>query len=123
MLPPHEVWNRINASLPAQRTEPGQWWASLGLWRGIAAAASGVALASLVALFVVLKGPAPQPLIAAIDGGGHRHFVATIDAKRGTVVIVPAAYTADATRVPELWLIAPNGKSRARSACCMPSSR
>ena len=47
----------------------------------------------------------PQPLVATIEGDGHRHFVATIDTRRGTVAVVPAAFSADATRVPELWLI------------------
>ena len=53
-----------------------------------------------------------QPLVAAIDGGGKRTFVATVDAKRGTVAVVPAAFAADATRVPELWLIPADGKPR-----------
>ena len=55
----------------------------------------------------------PPPLIAAIDGGGHHHFVATVDAKRSTIAVVPAAFSADATRVPELWLIPSDGKPRA----------
>ena len=110
--PPHQAWNRIESNLPAVRRDAGEWWANLGLWRGIAAGASAVALASVVALFVVLKGPAPQPLVATIEGGGHRHFIATIDGKRGTIAVVPAAYAADATRVPELWLISPGEKPR-----------
>ncbi|MGC1694990.1 MAG: anti-sigma factor, partial [Pseudolabrys sp.] len=54
-----------------------------------------------------------QPLVATIEGGGSRAFVATIDAKRGTIAVVPAAFSADATRVPELWLIPADGKPRA----------
>ena len=50
------------------------------------------------------------PLVAAIEGGGHHHFVATIDARRANVAVVPAAFSADATRVPELWLIPAGGK-------------
>ena len=50
--------------------------------------------------------------MAAIEGGGKRTFVATIDTKRGTIAVVPAAFTADATRVPELWLIPADGKPR-----------
>jgi anti-sigma-K factor RskA len=53
-----------------------------------------------------------SPLIAAIDSGGHHHFVATVDAKRGTIAVVPAAFSADATRVPELWLIPSDSKPR-----------
>ena len=111
--PPFEVWNRINARLPAERSNSiGEWWTNLGFWRGVTAGAVGVAVASLVALIVVIKGPAPQPLIATIEGGGQRQFVATVDGKRGTVSVVPASYAADATRVPELWLIAPGDKPR-----------
>ncbi|MGB9324182.1 MAG: anti-sigma factor, partial [Pseudolabrys sp.] len=54
-----------------------------------------------------------QPLVATIEGGGQRHFVATIDSGRGTVAVVPAAFSSDATRVPELWLIPPDGRPRA----------
>jgi anti-sigma-K factor RskA len=53
-----------------------------------------------------------QPLVAMIEGGGQRHFVATIDTRRGTVAVVPAAFNADATRGPELWLIPPDGRPR-----------
>jgi anti-sigma-K factor RskA len=35
-----------------------------------------------------------------------------VDARRGTIAVVPAAYSADATRVPELWLIPADGKPR-----------
>ena len=52
------------------------------------------------------------PLVAAIEGGGTRSFVAALDIKRGTNAVVPASYSAAATRVPELWLIPPDGKPR-----------
>ena len=111
--PPFAVWNRISAQLPAERSNAiGEWWTSLGFWRSVTAGALSVAVASLVALLVVIKGPAPQPLIATIEGGGQRQFVATVDGRHGTVSVVPASYTADATRVPELWLIAPGDKPR-----------
>lgn len=35
--------------------------------------------------------------------------MATVDLKHGTGAIVPAAFSADATRVPELWLIPLDG--------------
>jgi anti-sigma-K factor RskA len=112
--PPLDVWNRINAALPAERpVRPKSnegLWSSVMLWRWLTAGAGALAVASLFALFVVINQPGQQPLMASIDGGGHRHFVATID--RGTIAVVPAAYAADATRVPELWLIAPGDKPR-----------
>jgi anti-sigma-K factor RskA len=114
--PPLDVWNRISAALPAERsarqsTSKGLW-SSLMLWRWLTAGAGALALASLFALFVVINQPAQQPLMASIDGGGHRHFVVTIDPGRDTVVVMPAAYSADPARVPELWLITPGDKPR-----------
>jgi anti-sigma-K factor RskA len=111
VAPPPEMWNRIAAELPAQRGA-GSWWDSLAFWRPLAFGAGGVALASLVALFFVVSQPAAPPLIAAIEGGGHRHFVVTLDAAHRTLAAVPAAFSADATRVPELWIIPPDGKPR-----------
>ena len=70
--------------------------------------------AACLAGLIYLGTFAPQQaLIATIEGGGHRHFVATVDSARGTVAVVPAAFSADATRVPELWLIPPDGRPRA----------
>ena len=110
--PPLDVWNRINAALPAERPARSSLWSSVMLWRWLTAGAGALAAASVLALFVVINQPAQQPLMAAIEGGGHRHFVATVDPRRDTIAVVPAAYTADAARVPELWLIAPNEKPR-----------
>jgi anti-sigma-K factor RskA len=86
-------------------------WQSLTFWRGFSFAAGTLAAACLAAL-IYLGTLTQQPLIATIEGGGHRHFVATVDASRGTVAVVPAAFSPDATRVPELWLIPADGKPR-----------
>jgi anti-sigma-K factor RskA len=110
--PPLDVWNRISAALPPQRPQRQSLWGSVMLWRWLAAGAGALAVASLFALFVVIDRPAQAPLMAAIDGGGHHHFVATIDPRRDTIAVVPAAYSADPSRVPELWLIAPGDKPR-----------
>ena len=93
------------------QTQATGLWQSLAFWRGfgLASALAAACLAALVYLGTLATG---TPLVAAIDGGGHHHFVATIDAKRGTIAVVPAAFTADATRVPELWLIPADGKPR-----------
>lgn len=112
LVPPPHVWGRIAAALPAQERRAGLWQ-SLAFWRGFSLAAGALAAACLAAL--VYLGALTQqqpPLVATIEGSGQRQFVATIDAKRGTVAIVPAAFSADATRVPELWLIPPDGRPR-----------
>jgi anti-sigma-K factor RskA len=110
--PPPEVWDRISSALPAQTTRNGLWH-SLYFWRGLSFAAGALAAACLVGLIYLGTLTPRQALIATIEGGGQRHFVATIDSVRGTVAVVPAAFSADATRVPELWLIPPDGRPRA----------
>ncbi len=103
---PPQVWDRIAASLPEQRTG---LWESLAFWR-VFALASALAAACLAVVIYFGAVGQQEPLVAAIEGGGQRSFVATVDAKRATIAVVPAAFTADATRVPELWLIPPGGK-------------
>jgi anti-sigma-K factor RskA len=107
---PH-VWDRIAAALPAQ-AQAGRLWQSLTFWRGLSFAAGALAATCLAAVIYLGALTQQKPLIATIEGGGHRHFVATIDLARSTVAIVPAAFTPDPTRVPELWLIPPDGKPR-----------
>jgi anti-sigma-K factor RskA len=110
VVPGPQVWDRIAAALPAQTHSSGLWQ-SLSFWRGFGIAA-GTFAAACVAALIYLGTLAQQPLVATIEGGGHRHFVATVDTSRGTVAVVPAAFSPDATRVPELWLIPPDGKPR-----------
>ena len=52
-------------------------------------------------------------MIATVESGGRPLFVATIDTKRHTIAVVPAAFIPDPTRIPELWLIGADGKPRA----------
>jgi len=111
--PSLEVWTRISAALPPERTPQtarASFWNSLVLWRSLTIAAGALAAVCLVVLISTIRQPAQPMLLAAIDGGGHHHFVATIDPTRDTIAVVPAAYVADPSRVPELWLIPPGGK-------------
>ncbi|HEY7999063.1 MAG TPA: anti-sigma factor [Pseudolabrys sp.] len=110
--PPPQVWEAIVAALPAAAAPSAGLWQSLLFWRGFALA-SALAAACLGAFIYLGAINREQPLVATIEGGGSRAFVATIDAKRGTIAVVPAAFSADATRVPELWLIPADGKPRA----------
>lgn len=110
--PPPQVWDRISSALPAQTTRNGLWH-SLNFWRGLSFAVGALAAACLAGLIYLGAFAPQQALVATIEGGGQRHFVATIDSARGTVAVVPAAFSADATRVPELWLIPPDGRPRA----------
>ena len=87
-------------------------WQSLVFWRGfaLASALAAACLGALIYLGAVNRERAAwsRPSKAAAAGP----FVATIDAKRGTVAVVPRPLRADATRVPELWLIPADGKPR-----------
>jgi anti-sigma-K factor RskA len=112
VAPPPGVWDRIAAELPAQPPQRAGFWNSLAFWRGfgVASALAAACLAVLVYFGVVTQ---PPTLIATIESGGRPLFVATIDPKRHTIAVVPAAYIPDPTRIPELWLIGPDGKPRA----------
>ncbi len=111
VAPPSQLWNSIVAALPAHTRERSGLWDSLNFWRGFSFATGALAAACLAALLYSGTFTQQQPLVATIDEGGHHHFVATI-AAGGTMAVVPAAFSADTTRVPELWLIPPDGKPR-----------
>jgi anti-sigma-K factor RskA len=107
--PPPQVWERIAAALPPQRVPRASLWQSLAFWRAFALA-SALAAACLAIVFYAGALRPGESLVAAIEAGGQRSFIATVDTQRGTISVVPAAFTADATRVAELWLIPPGGK-------------
>jgi anti-sigma-K factor RskA len=109
---PPQVWDRIAAALPAHSAANAGWWQKLAFWRGLSFATSAMAAACIGALMYLGNAPQKAPLFAGLDGGGQHHFVATIDMARGNIAVVPAAFAADATRVPELWLIPADGKPR-----------
>jgi anti-sigma-K factor RskA len=113
VTPPPHVWDRIVGALPPQSPQHAGLWQNLAFWRGVAFASGALAAACVAALIYVgaFTQPLP-PLVAAIDGGGHHHFVATVDPGRSAIAVVPAAFSADPTRVPELWLIPADGKPR-----------
>jgi anti-sigma-K factor RskA len=109
VAPPPQVWDRIATSLPRPSPARGGLWESLAFWRvfGLASALAACCLAIVIYFGVTRQN---EPLMAAIESGGRHSFVATVDIKRGTVAVVPAAFTGDSTRVPELWLIPAGGK-------------
>jgi anti-sigma-K factor RskA len=111
VAPPPQVWDRIAATLPAEKQSAG-WWQNIAFWRGLSLATGALAAACLGALIYLGNAPQKAPLIATLEGGGHRHFVATINMRTGSIAVQPAAFSADATREPELWLIPADGKPR-----------
>lgn len=109
--PPPHLWDAIASALP-QPPQRTSLWQSLTFWRWLTVAAGAIAAACLGALIYLGTFTTPAPLVATIEGGGQRQFVATIDARRATIAVVPAAFSADAARVPELWLIPADGRPR-----------
>jgi anti-sigma-K factor RskA len=112
VAPPADMWDRIATELPAQRPQRTGFWNSLAFWRGFAIV--GALAAACLAVVLYSGGLTQQPpLVATVKSGDRPLFVATIDPKRHTISVVPAAFIPDPTRIPELWLIGADGKPRA----------
>ena len=122
---PAAVWTAICQRLGWSERESARsgFWESLGFWRGATVLSTVIALAALAFtvghLGTVTPPPlAQQPVEAAAKpvtplrhDDGTPGWLASVDAARGTVLIVPVPTAPDAQgRVPELWLI-PAGKA------------
>jgi anti-sigma-K factor RskA len=109
VAPPPRVWERISAQLPGTERQGPRFWQSLVFWRSFGIV-SALAAACLAVLLYLSAGSQQAALVASIEGGGERIFVAAVDVKRAAIAVVPATYRPDPTRVPELWLIPSGGK-------------
>jgi anti-sigma-K factor RskA len=117
--PPESLWARIEARLPVALPErkpsparPGLW-RNLAFWRGLSFGSLGLAAASVAALVIVARTPAPVPLLARLGpAAGGATFVAAVDPQRRAVMVIPAALGGADARVPELWLIPADGVPR-----------
>jgi anti-sigma-K factor RskA len=111
--PDPSTWTAIERRVFPE-SERRRLWDSLAFWRGLAAAAAGVAAGSLAfALFVARPEPARQPLVASLqatDAGPS--YVARIDPESGQLFIRAVNAGGDGTRVPELWVIPGDGVAR-----------
>ncbi len=132
IAPPERIWARIRADLgflPDRAAAPPRlgWWNSLDLWRWLGIGASLAALALLAVNLGMLREaarsgtlPAPPNAQPNAQAGGYlvatiartdgvAHWTATVDVKRGRMVVVPAVHPQLASdRSTELWLI-PSG--------------
>ena len=109
-VPSAQVWRNVEARLDAHSTKPSLW-NSLAFWRGLGIGSLGLAAASIAALFLIAP-PAQKPMFATLQQGTAAAFVVGIDAARGQMYIVPAAYSRDVQRVAELWLLMPNERPK-----------
>lgn len=112
VAPSPHVWDSIASALPAPTKQRTGLWQSLAFWRGLALASGALAAVCLGALIYLGTLSQPSPLVATIDGGGHHHFVATVDPGTGTIAVVPASFAAVPAKAPQLWLIPSDGKPR-----------
>ena len=118
--PNKAVWTSLQSRLFAdqRQAEPQRWWQQLGLWQSL----SGMALAGVVGLGVMLTNPAPlaPPIIVVLaanaDAGAGAvpaSFVLSLNADGRTGVLKPvAAPTLQATQAFELWAVPPSGAPR-----------
>ena len=122
---PPEVWTGVRRRLGWTESEsaaPG-FWQSLGFWRTATALSTVVAIAAIVFAVERFSPPASQPVaqqqtepaakpVTPLDhDDGTPGWLASVDAARGTVLMVPVPSAPDPQgRVPELWLI-PAGKA------------
>ena len=130
VLPSAHVWPRIRSELgwTAVASTPSGLWNSVGFWRGATALAAAASVAAIVFGLrapsptpvppqVVVQQPVPTPLpqteeavarpvtVLATDDGATG-WIATIDASKGKVLMVPVPRPADAGgKVDELWII------------------
>jgi anti-sigma-K factor RskA len=141
-IPPH-LWPRIRSQLgwpavgdgraPAS-PQKASLWQSPGFWRGMTGLAAAAALAAVVVgplgllkpdvpdtRVVVVPPPqppvedpgAPKPVSTLLRDDGSTGWLASVDPRDGTVLMVPVPGPADAQgREPELWLIPPGGKAQ-----------
>jgi anti-sigma-K factor RskA len=119
--PPPHVWQQIEQRLwPAAAAVTAlPWWQRLGLWRAL----SGVALAGVVGLGVLLNNPPPAapPVVVVLESTGTApapnvaaagSIVASFSSDGRALVtrtLTPVGVTPD--RVLELWSLPPEGSS------------
>ncbi|RZL11965.1 MAG: hypothetical protein EOP40_00715 [Rubrivivax sp.] len=123
--PSPAVWQHVQRRLfdaaPASTRQPSaglaRWWQRLGLWQGLAAAAT----ASALALGVALQQPAvvQPPIVIVLDstapaaGGARAQFVASLSGDGRSLVLKPlTGDTLTASQALELWAVPATGAPR-----------
>ena len=123
---PAQVWARICQRLGWKESErPTGFWQSLGFWRAATVLSTVVAVAAIAWMVKTPPTSTPQPppiagqqpetdakpVTPLEHDDGTPGWLASVDAARGTVLMVPVPGAPDSQgRVPELWLI-PAGKA------------
>ena len=117
--PPPELWQRIRTELrldpPVREQQRPVFWENVRMWHWLSLAASAIAVACIVALFLVVRRPAapsvPYMASTLAQKNGDIGWTATMDIRNARIIIVPASPQSLVTgRAPELWLIPQSGK-------------
>ncbi len=120
--PPARVLAAIRARIAAETVEVprasvrASLWNSAPFWRGLSFASLGATAAACVAMVVAFGQIAPVlpeagRLIATLDQDkGQVAFVASYDAARQQIVVIPARIEVAPNRVPELWIVTRTGQ-------------
>jgi anti-sigma-K factor RskA len=123
VLPPSDMWSRVEAELgrePAVRLEQ-RWdeglWSSLAFWRGLSLVSTGAAAAFAALLLLPQPQPAPvrqprpqaiSPMAAApiVTEAGSTLIAAAYDPSRRRMIVTPTgSYEIQPTQSLELWII------------------
>ena len=122
--PPMHLWHlvRRRAGLDAIERMTVPLWERLAFWRGVGFAGLATTAACVVA-FLAMPRIAPAPadanyalphpvrLVSTLaDGKGRTTFVAAIDEDACTIVLMPHDRQPAPGQVPELWVIASDGR-------------
>jgi anti-sigma-K factor RskA len=123
--PSPAVWRQVQrrlfdagpASAPQLPADGTRWWQRLGLWQGLATAATVAALALGVAL---QQPPAVQPPVVIVMGStdpaaadAPAQFVASLSGDGRSLVLKPlAGATLSAAQALELWAVPADGAPR-----------
>lgn len=125
--PPAHLWRAIEREIGVARRAPAKaqavpagLWHSLGFWRGLGIAATG--LAAVLAFYIAFAPPqvGPMPLAVLEDAAGRAAWLVAAEprARRLSIRLVAAERPA-AGRVYELWLL-PKGGAKPRPLGLLP---
>jgi anti-sigma-K factor RskA len=118
--PPQRLWRAIKARVDTPANKP-RGWGSLDFWRNLSLAASGCAVALLVAFMIRPPEVLRVPMVVEVPSKQRQEsYVATLTDKDGKVVAV--AYAARNSN--ELWvrrLNLPAGSNQAHELWALPA--
>lgn len=112
--PPPELWARIARGLDGAEPNGAAPPPALRFWKGLALGASGLAVASLAAVALLLARPAtPVAEVATLlTPEGGTAVVVAFDERTGALLVTPGPGLRTQGHTPHLWLVNPGGGVR-----------